>query len=114
MNQLITQEKVRTVTRKKIRTYPKEFEKHLREVGGLDQMEATVWLFHWFERNLTTLKSGSVVDYRKYAAELMNEDGALNTPSDLSSHKSAAVSKFREFQNCKELFSTTTTEGEEK
>jgi len=94
MNQLITQEKVRTVTREKIRSYPEVFETHLREQGGLDQMEATVWLFHWFERNLTTLKSGSVVDYRKYAAELMNSDGTLTTPSDLGSHKSAAVSKY--------------------
>lgn len=102
---------VNTVAKEKIREYPEALEKQIRSCGGFNFKEQLIWLFHYYERNHTNLSSGSIVDYRKYTAELLNEDGKLVTPSDLGSHKNAAVSKYREFQNSEELFKRKTTEG---
>lgn len=102
-------ELVNKVAKNKIQEQPEALEKQIRDCGGLNLKEQLIWLFHYYERNHTQLQSGSIVDYRKYAAELLNEEGMLTTPSDLGSHKSAAVSKYREFENS-ELFSTKSTE----
>lgn len=67
------------------------------EEQELSEQEKTVWLFHYYERYGTSLNSGSVVDYRKYAARYLNESGELlDCLDDLNSHERAAVNKFRE------------------
>lgn len=91
-----------------IESYPPALKRQIQSVGGLTRREAGVWLFHHFLRTETDLERGSVVDYRKYVAELMDENGKLVVPSDLSSHKQAAVSKARMFENL--YFKRTTTE----
>lgn len=67
------------------------------EDQNLTEREKVVWLFHYYERYGTDLNSGSVVDYRKYAAKYLNESGELlDCLDDLNSHERAAVNKFRE------------------
>jgi len=56
-----------------------------------------VWQFQYYMRHGITLSSGSIVDYRKYAARYLNETGELlDCLEDMSSHERAGVSKFRE------------------
>jgi len=44
----------------------------------------------------TDLNSGSIVDYRKYVAQYLDENGELeDVQDDLGSHHRAAVNKFR-------------------
>ena len=63
----------------------------------LSEREKVVWLFHFYERYGTSLNSGSVVDYRKYAAQYLNESGELlDCLNNLNSHERAAINKFRE------------------
>lgn len=61
-------------------------------------------------RKHTELSSGSIVDYRKYVAEFLDEEGELDAKNDLGSHKSAAVSKYQDFLEADIEISTTITE----
>jgi len=67
------------------------------EDQDLSVREKAVWLFQFYERYGTGLNSGSIVDYRKYAASYLNESGELlDCLDDLNSHERAAINKFRE------------------
>lgn len=37
------------------------------------------------------------MDYRKYVAEYLDENGELDAPDDLGSHERAAVNKFLDY-----------------
>jgi len=94
-----------------IKAQPDALETQVRDVSGLNKKEASIELFHYWMREHDSIKSGSIVDYRKYVAEFLDSDGELDAANDLGSHKSAAVNKYREFlQTDLELNSTTSTE----
>jgi len=78
---------------------PDALEKQVREEGGLNQKQSALTLFHYWmrEKDPKNIKSGSIVDYRKYVAEYLDQDAELSVPDDLGNHKSAAVSKYEDF-----------------
>jgi hypothetical protein len=99
--------------KKIIQNQPDALEKQIRAEGGLNKKEASIELFHYWMRKYTALTSGTIVDYRKYVAEFLTEDGELEAnKKELGSHKGAAVSKWEEFTDFEIDFSTTTDEGE--
>lgn len=66
------------------------------EDQDLSEREKAVWLFQYYTRYGTSLNSGSVVDYRKYAAKYLNDSGELlDCLDDVGSHERAAINKFR-------------------
>lgn len=113
---LDTPDRRMNAAKKIIQSYPDSFEEQVRDVGGLNKKEASIELFHYWMRNHTELSSGSVVDYRKYVAEFLDEDGELTVErEDLgSSHKQAAYSKYEEFQrfDAEDLEFSSTTSGD--
>jgi hypothetical protein len=84
---------------------PEQFQEWIAD-QELSEKEKVLWNFHRWMRQETDLESGSIVDYRKYVAEMLSDDGELIVkPSELGNHKRAAVNKFRDFAK-------TTTEGD--
>lgn len=80
----------------KVNEFGDEFMEWMED-QDLTEREKVVWLFQYYERYGTDLNSGSIVDYRKYAAQYLNQSGALlESLGDLGSHHRAAVNKFRE------------------
>lgn len=64
----------------------------------LDAKERQLWNFHRWMRQKTDLGSGTIVDYRKYMDEILDEDGlVVEDGEDWSSHKLAAFRKYDEF-----------------
>lgn len=74
----------------------------------LSVREKVLWEFHRWMRKHTSLSSGTIVDYRKYVAEMLKEDGELQFgKTDLdSSHKQAAWNKFAEFKRSQDSSKT--------
>jgi len=63
----------------------------------LSDREKALWQFQYYMRYGISLSSGSIVDYRKYVAGYLDENGELDAPENLGSHHRAAVNKFRDF-----------------
>ena len=95
---LDTPERRLSAAKQIIKQHPDALETQIRDCGGLDKKEASIELFHYWMREHDTIKSGSIVDYRKYVAEFLDQDGELNVEREnISSHKSAAISKYKKF-----------------
>lgn len=91
------------MTELRVEEQPPEFDEWMAE-HDLNDKEKELWNFHRWMRQETTLQSGSIVDYRKYVAEMLDEDGKLRFgKSDLdSSHKQAAFNKFSEYKKSRD------------
>lgn len=59
-----------------VKEQPEEFRKWIAD-QELSEKEKVLWNFHRWMGQETDLESGSVVDYRKYVAEMLNEDGDI-------------------------------------
>lgn len=92
----------------KVSEYGSDFTEWIQS-QELNEKEETIWLFQYWLRTETDLSSGSIVDYRKYVAEYLNQQGELMQQlSDLTSHEQAAVNKFQAYN------SKTSTEGDKE
>jgi len=103
--------------KKMVKQFPEEFANQIREEKGLNCREASLELFHYWIRTHNSIKSGSIVDNRKYVAEYLDEKGELDVEGQtLTSHKSAAISKYQEFlkTDTAELEFTSKKNGEEQ
>ncbi|MFB6209583.1 MAG: hypothetical protein ABEJ56_05630 [Candidatus Nanohaloarchaea archaeon] len=78
---------------------PEEFREWIKD-QDLGSAEKTIWNFQKWMREETVLQSGTIVDYRKYVAEMIDESGELTvSEGDLdSSHKRAAFNKFCDYK----------------
>jgi len=96
-----------------IQSQPEGLEKQIRDCGGLNKKEASIELFHYWMREHDTIKSGSIVDYRKYVAEFLDQEGELTVSRDeLGNHKGAAVSKYEKFLDSELEFNKKTGDTE--
>lgn len=98
------------MTQIKIEEEPPEFQSWIAD-RDLNDKEKTLWNFHKWMRQNTSLKSGTIVDYRKYIAEMLDEHGelALTRAEIDSSHKRAAFNKFCEYKKSTSLAKTNAT-----
>jgi len=98
----------------KVEDQSREFKEWMKE-KDLDEKGKALFNFHNWMRQETTLSSGTIVDYRKYVAEMLDSDGELvfgRTELD-SSHKQAAWNKFQEYKDSQDN-AKTNAKGEIK
>lgn len=92
----------------------REFQEWIADQDFNDK-EKALWNFHKWMRQHTTLSSGTIVDYRKYVAEMMDDTGEIvfgKAELD-SSHKQAAWNKFQEYKDSTGFAKTNAT-GEQQ
>ena len=97
-----------------IKQHPDALETQIRDCGGLDKKQASIELFQYWMREHDTIKSGSIVDYRKYVAEFLDHEGELTVSrEELGNHKGAAVSKYEKFLDSELEFNKKTGDSSE-
>lgn len=77
--------------------YPSDFQNWIEE-QELDLREKVIFKFHEWMRQTTDLGPGTIYDYRRYVAEILNQQGEIQLDKqELTSHQKAALSKFEVF-----------------
>lgn len=101
------------MTELKIDDQDQEFQSWVAD-QDLNPKEKQLWNFHKWMRQETDLNSGTIIDYRKYVAEMLDEDGILTVAGkDIeSSHRHAAYTKYLKFKRSREESTNSTGETE--